>query len=209
MANTLKKINQLPLTAIVTSTVIVLASIQYGLDQIVGQINTMKDLGLAVVAATVSYILANALPANIKHWLVYVGYKYALPGHRCHKVCASDPRLDMSVISSRWPEIFSDEADDENRNALWYAGIYSDVKDAPEVLQSHGNFLLYRDAFSALLIMLVLLMVWLVAQRYFDVLAVQNWVLWFLVVEVVLFMHMAREWGNRMVVNSVACAVGR
>ena len=92
-------------------------------------------------------MLANALPANLKHALVFIGYKYALPGHRCHKVCTSDPRIDIDIVSNRWPEIFAGETDEKSRNALWYSRIYSNVKDVPEVLQSHGNFLLYRDAF--------------------------------------------------------------
>ena len=38
MASTLKQGNQLPLTAILASTVIALVGIQYGVDQVVGQL---------------------------------------------------------------------------------------------------------------------------------------------------------------------------
>ena len=208
MSNTLKQDNKFPLAAILVSTVVILMGVQYGIDQVIGRVATFKDLGFAIVATTASYLLANIMPADLKHLLVYAGYKYALPGHRCNNLCVSDPRIDIETVSKRWPEIFSDETNEKHRNAMWYTDIYSKVKDVPEVLQSHGSFLLYRDVFSALLVLLMFSIIWWFVQGYFDLLHLQIWVSLVLVAEAVFFMYLARIWGNRMVVNSVAAAMG-
>lgn len=207
MADTLKQENRKPLAVILTGTVLGLAALEYGVDQVIGQVSTYKELGLAALASVLAYILANMLPADVKHRLVYVGYKHALPGHRCDTMCAADPRIDLKEAKSRWAELFSDEMQAVDRNAYWYTMIYASVRDRPEVAQSHGNFLLYRDAFSAIFIMFAISVVLYAVPAGDHIPEISFIIPSVLGIEAALFAFLARTWGNRMVTNAFAVAI--
>ena len=209
MATDLKQDNLVPLTTILSVTLVLLAAVQFGLNQVIGTVSSLKELGLATIITAASGVLANVLPANIKHRLVFIGHKYALPGHRCHRICKNDPRIIYERLKEKWPEIFSNTTTDKDRNALWYSDIYSATKNSEEVRQSHRSFLLYRDSFSAIFIMFIASISWIMLQEFFSIPTISNWMTVVLLTEVIIFMYLARNLGNRMVCNSIVVAISK
>jgi len=115
--------------------------------------------------------------------------------------------VDAVEVESRWPEVFSADTAASDRNGLWYRNIYKTVKDAPEVLQAHRNFLLYRDVFSGLLGVLLIVVGWSFwgPEELFGAFKIEVYVV--LGVFTLLSMMAARNAGNRFVVNAVAAAI--
>ena len=107
------------------------------------------------------------------------------------------------TLKRRWPELFAKEVQESDQNSYWYKHIYGPARDAPQVLQAHGSFLLYRDALAGLTVLFVGLLGWRVAASYWPVQHPTTWVLVLLLVSFVVG-QAARPSGHRMVTNAVA-----
>ena len=151
--------------------------------------------------------MSNFLPNSAKHILVFFRFHNVLPGHRCKRICEKDSRLCVEHLEKKWPELFVEDMDASAQNSYWYSKIYSPARNAPEVLQAHRSFLLYRDAASGLFILMIGLLVWRVLSNYFLLPSLGGWPLSFLLVIFLLIAQAARQSGNRMVVNAVAVSL--
>ncbi len=162
---------------------------------------------VSLILSAVLLMLTNLLGHNIKHKLVFTRISNEMPGSRCHTLCKKDPRIDMGVVDTRWPDVFSEETSDSDRNSRWYRHIYKGVKDAPEVLQAHRNFLLYRDVFSGLIGVGLVVLGWSLwgPEDLFGAIKTSVYVV--LGVFALVSMIAARSAGNRFVVNAVAVAI--
>ena len=130
-----------------------------------------------------------------------------MPAGRINKLCFNDPRMIMSAIQEKWPDVFKPDISSQERNALWYNQIYKGVKDFPEVSGAHGSFLLYRDILSAIVCMVIGLILWNFfgnPQLFGEIVPAVYWVLG---ISAILSMSAARNAGNRFVVNAVTTAL--
>lgn len=99
-------------------------------------------------------ILTSLLPASFKAVLVYWRIKNPLPGSRAFSEHArKDHRINLEKLRENVGEF---PLDARKQNAKWYE-LYRQVKDEPSVIDSHKNYLLFRDiaALSLLLIPIV------------------------------------------------------
>jgi hypothetical protein len=102
--------------------------------------NKLLPIGFALVISTV---LNGVVSADNKARLVFLRWRYALPGHRAFSEYArSDPRIDPDALAKLHGAAFPTDPMDQNR--VWYR-IYKTVEKETAVRQVHRDFLLLRD----------------------------------------------------------------
>ena len=211
MEKDLKKENSPQLTVILLATFFMVIASHLGMEwafqKAIDKAEALKNLGMFAVATAMSGILANLLPAGVKHFLVFIGHRHALPGHRCPEICARDPRIPFGEAERKWPALFSSETEQKDKNALWYQKVYKPVRDLESVRNSHRNFLLFRDAFSSTILLFVLAVVLYFTKYSVFGIAVSYTTILVLGLESVITLIAARNSGNRMVVNAVSNAL--
>lgn len=159
----------------------------------------------SLMLSVVLIMLTNILPQSIKHKLVFTRYKDELPACRVDALCKKDIRVEYKVIAERWPEVFSEDIGGAIRNSRWHQQIYQPVKQLSEVSQAHRSFLLYRDAFTGLLLIL-LGTVTLSLIDHEAVGEIKSIVFYLQTILVLTSLLAARVAGNRFVVNAVVAA---
>jgi len=106
-------------------------------------------------------ILSSLISADHKAVLVFWRVKHPLPGSRAFSVHAqADHRIDLAKLKRNVGEFPVSERD---QNSKWY-GLYKQVDSDPSVVDSHKNYLLFRDIAS----MSLLLVPVLLAVLYFS-----------------------------------------
>jgi hypothetical protein len=87
-------------------------------------------------------IFSSLLSADHKAVLVFWRFKYPLPGSRAFSVHAPvDPRIDLAKLEKNVGKFPVSERD---QNSKWY-GLYKQVDSELSVVDSHKNYLLFRD----------------------------------------------------------------
>lgn len=209
MEKDLKAQNTRPLTAMYVGALLLVAAVHWGVE---GVFEFSLQLGEQVLVVAVitalGGVLSNFLPNNVKHPLVYWRIRNVLSGHRCRSICDKDPRLNADDLEGRWPRLFRDDMQADGQNAYWYSKIYRPVRNAPEVLQAHRSFLLYRDAAAGLFLLLLGIVLWKMVGEAVPVPSVSNWSTVILAGMFVLLSQAARQSGDRMVANAVVVALG-
>ena len=208
MEKDLKTQNTVPLTSIYIVTLFLLALVQWGIDEAFAFTELLeKQAYITAVISIFGAVLSNILPNSVKHILVFFRFRNVLPGHRCKAICDKDTRLSMEYLKYKWPDLFSQDMVESAQNAYWYKEIYSPVRNTPEVLQAHRNFLLYRDAVAGLFILMIGLLAWRCLATLVSVPSIGPWSLLLLVGIIFLLAQAGRQSGIRMVTNSVAVGV--
>ena len=209
MEKDLKTQNAWPLAAMYVGTLLVVAVVHWGVEEVFALSLQLVEQVLVVAAITAfGGVLSNFLPNDLKHPLVYWRFRNVLSGHRCRGICEKDPRLLSGDLKRRWPRMFLGEMNEDEQNVYWYNQIYRPVRNAPEVLQAHRSFLLFRDAGAGLLLLLVGVVLWKVVGEVAPVQSVSIWSVVTLAGIFVLVSQAARQSGDRMVANAVAVALG-
>ena len=209
MEKDLKAQNAWPLTAMYVGTLLLVAIVHWGVEEVFTFSLQLGEQVLVVAAITAfGGVLSNFLPNHLKHPLVYWRIRNVLSGHRCRSICEKDPRLLSSDLQRKWPLLFLHEMKEDEQNAYWYNEIYRSVRNEPEVLQAHRSFLLFRDAATGLLLLLVGLLLWKAVGETVPVQFVSLWSAAILAGMFVLVCQAARQSGDRMVANAVAVALG-
>lgn len=203
----LKKENNRSIFLILAAAILICSGFQLGFDGLPSWIEAGVSGAVSLILSAVLLMLSNLLGHNIKHKLVFTRISNEMPGSRCHVLCKKDPRIEMGIVEARWPDVFSRDTSASDRNSRWYRYIYKGVKDAPEVLQSHRNFLLYRDVFSGLIGVGLVVLGWSLwgPEDLFGPIKASVYVV--LGVFALVSMIAARNAGNRFVVNAVAAAI--
>ena len=190
-------------------TLLVVAVVHWGVEEVFALSLQLGEQVLVVAAITAfGGVLSNFLPNDLKHPVVYWRFRNVLSGHRCRSICEKDPRLLSGELKRRWPRLFLHEMNEDEQNAYWYNQIYRPVRNAPEVLQAHRSFLLFRDAGAGLFLLLVGIVLWKVVGEAAPVQSVSIWSAAILAGIFVLVSQAARQSGDRMVANAVAVALG-
>ena len=203
----LKSKNIIALTAIYGGVFVLLASVHWGAEKAFEISNQLLQNGLVgMVITAFAGTLSNFLPNTAKYALVYFRFRHALPGHRWKIICKNDPRISFERLEQRWPELFTEEMDLHSHNSFWYSEIYWPLRNAPEVLQAHKSFLLYRDAAAGLFVLLIALLVSCVLASRFPVPSLGGWSFLLLVSILLVLRQAAWQSGHRLVANAVAVA---
>lgn len=174
-------------------------------------IEDLTPTRLAVVRASLTALLpipvlifSSLISADHKAILVFWRCKHPLPGSRAFSVHApADHRIDLTKLKKNVGEFPVGERD---QNAKWY-GLYKQVDSDPSVVDSHKNYLLFRDiaAMSLLLVPIV------PAVMYFSGLETPRILIstaWFLG-QYLVAAFAARTTGIRFVQNVLAVHAGR
>lgn len=209
MEKDLKAQNARTLTAMYVGTLLLVAVVHWGFEEVF-KFSLQLGEQVLVVAAITAFggVLSNFLPNGIKHPLVYCRFRNVLSGHRCRSICEKDPRLLSDDLERRWPRLFLHEMEEVEQNAYWYKEIYRPVRNEPEVLQAHRSFLLFRDAATGLFLLLVGILLWKVVGAAAPVQSLSIWSAVILAGLFLLVSQSARQSGDRMVANAVAVALG-
>jgi hypothetical protein len=98
-------------------------------------------------------MLSYLISAEKKAILVFWRLKYPLPGSRAFSQHApADHRIDLSKLRKHVGEFPTNERD---QNAKWFS-LYKLVDSDPSVVDSHKNYLLFRDIAAMSLILVIL-----------------------------------------------------
>jgi hypothetical protein len=111
-----------------------------GVRALFSDASKLLPIGFALVISTV---LNGLLSADNKARLVFLRWRYALPGHRAFSEYArSDPRIDPVALAKLHGSAFPTDPADQNR--VWYR-MYKTIEKESAVHQVHRDFLLLRD----------------------------------------------------------------
>jgi hypothetical protein len=111
-----------------------------GVKALLTESTNLLPVGFALIVTTVANGL---LSAETKARLVFLRWKYALPGHRAFsKYAASDSRIDTAKLKKVCGNKFPEDPVEQNRT--WYR-LYKTVEGNASVLQVQRDFLLMRD----------------------------------------------------------------
>ncbi len=208
MEKDLKAQNAWPLTAMYVGTILLVAFVHWGVEDVFEFSLQLGEQALVITAITAfGGVLSNFLPNHLKHPLVYWRFRNVLSGHRCRSICEKDSRLLFGDLQRKWPKLFLHEMKEDEQNSYWYKEIYRLVRNEPEVLQAHRSFLLFRDAAAGIFLLLLSLLLWKAVGEAVPVQSVSFWSAATLAGIFVLVSQAARQSGDRMVVNAVAVAL--
>jgi len=143
--------------------------------------------------------LSSLLSADLKAKLVFWRIKYPLPGSQAFsKYAQADHRIDLAALKKNIGEFPISERD---QNSKWY-GLYKQVQSDTSVVDSHKNYLLFRDiaAMSLLLVPVVPLVMYLSNVAEKSILICTSWFL----IQFFLAAYAARTNGIRFVQNVLA-----
>jgi hypothetical protein len=104
---------------------------------------------LPVPILFLSYVLSQSQKATIVFWRL----KNPMPGSRAFSVHApADVRINMAALKTNVGEF---PVDEREQNSMWYR-LYKLVENDTAVLESHQNFLMFRDIAAMSLLLVVL-----------------------------------------------------
>ncbi len=94
----------------------------------------------------VAALFSSLLPASVKHQLVFLRRKNALPGHRFLQLAEHDQRIDLLRLKQQILPLVQLNVTEEQHNQVWYQHIYHPNQNAPLVKGAHKAFLQWRDS---------------------------------------------------------------
>jgi hypothetical protein len=124
-------------------------------------INELTPTKVAVIRASLTtllpipaLILSSLISSDHKAVLVFWRFKHPLPGARAFSVHAlADPRIDLAKLKKNVGEF---PVAEREQNSKWY-GLYKQVDSDPSVVDSHKNYLLFRDVATMSLLLVPVL----------------------------------------------------
>jgi hypothetical protein len=174
----------------------------------------IQDLTLTTVAAVrtsltallpiPALILSSLISADHKAILVFWRLKYPLPGSRAFSVYApTDSRIDLAKLKKHVGEF---PVGAREQNAKWYS-LYKQVDSDPSVVDSHKNYLLFRDiaAMSLLLVPVLPVAMYFIGVNMPRILISTTWFLG----QYLITAFAARTTGIRFVQNVLAVHASR
>lgn len=123
--------------------VVVLSAVAFHvpLDSLTTKMAVIRS-GLTALLPMPLLVLSYLIPQSLKARLVFWRWKNPLPGARAFSEHApADPRIDLAALKKNvgpFPQA------EEEQNATWYR-LYKQVQSDATVVESHQNFLLFRD----------------------------------------------------------------
>lgn len=138
-------------TLVLDFLVLLVVAFQTAIDDLTPTRMAVIRASLTALLPIPALILSSLISADHKAILVFWRLKRPLPGSRAFSVHApADHRIDLAKLKKNVGEFPVSERD---QNSKWY-GLYKQVDSDPSVVDSHKNYLLFRDiaAMSLLLV---------------------------------------------------------
>lgn len=199
----LKTQNVAPLALLMLAVLVVAYFVTIGTIDITMLSSWSSDAGLLGLFGTVCILLSYLIPAEWKHMLIFFRLQDVLPGHRFIQLSEKDPRIDSEALAVCLELSCVDSNNSVKQNNLWYQKIYRPHRDRAEIASIHKSFLLYRDAATVCLFLLVIVSVTqLLLENFASVIGVKGLVV--IAVFWVAFVLAAQNAGKRFVTTSVA-----
>jgi hypothetical protein len=149
-------------------------------------------------------IFSSLVPADYKAILVFWRLVHPLPGARAFSVHApADPRIDLARLKKHVGQFPIGERD---QNARWYS-LYKQVNSDHSVIDSHKNYLLFRDiaTMSLLLVPVLPVVMYFSGVEIWSIVATAGWFL----MQYLVTALAARTTGIRFVQNVLAVHASR
>ncbi|MFK5947864.1 MAG: hypothetical protein QM500_03715 [Methylococcales bacterium] len=198
----MKSQNIIPLGGIVGVCLVVSWCVVYGIQGLNEYKGFVSELGGTAFILVVSTWVANILPAEIKHRIIFFRYKNSLPGHRFMSLIKRDSRIDLEKVETKYGFVGGKKYSAKEQNKIWYNDIYIPNQEQLLVCNAHKSFLLYRDASSVVILMAVFI---LAIGFYHDALSPLFSIV--MIIESVLLAVAANSLGNRFVTTAVVVSV--
>jgi hypothetical protein len=205
-SKTLKGRNLAWLVATLVLDVLVLLVIVFhtAIDDLTPTRVALLRASLATLLPVPALIVSSLISADHKAILVFWRLNYPLPGAGAFSVHAiADHRIDLAKLKKNVGEFPLAERD---QNSKWYA-LYKQVDSDPSVVDSHKNYLLFRDiaSMSLLLVPVLPLALYFSGAEASGVLVSGAWFL----VQYLITGFAARTTGIRFVRNVLAVHASR
>ncbi|MDP9607496.1 UNVERIFIED_ORG: hypothetical protein J2W38_007321 [Variovorax paradoxus] len=205
-SKTLKGRNLAWLVATLVLDVLVLLVIAFhtAIDDLTPTKVAVIRASLTTLLPVPALILSSLISSDHKAILVFWRLQHPLPGARAFSVHApADPRIDLEKLKKNVGE-FPDAQ--REQNSKWY-GLYKQVDSDPSVVDSHKNYLLFRDiaVMSLLLVPVLPLAMYLIGADWTRISISAAWFLG----QYLITAFAARTTGIRFVQNVLAVHASR
>lgn len=200
--SSLKRQNVGSLSAIVGSCVVIAWCLAYGITGLPEYKGFLVEMGGSAFLVVIATWFSNIIPADMKHQIVFLRVRNALPGHRFIRLIKNDSRVDLNAVSKILGLSAGQKLNEKEQNKVWYNQLYKPVSDNVLVQSVHKSFLLYRDA--GISVGLISVSVFLMSIRFPEIDAILSYML---MIQAVLLMIAANSVGKRFVTTAVVEAV--
>lgn len=160
----------------------------------------LKNISFPSVFFILTLTINSLVSRETKAMLIFWRTKNIMPGHFAFTIhMQNDSRINEAILIEKYGPL---PIEPQEQNRLWYK-IYRDVGDSKQIEQIHKHFLLFRDFFF---VMLVILIFTFIILLILDSQAIKLRYLYFipLIIQVLLFMLAARVSGVSFVKNVLA-----
>lgn len=162
-------------------------------------------IGPLVCLKVLLSLLASVIATRWKERLVHLRWNNPLPGSRCDQLMARDARIDPANLPPEVKALRDEPLTPHERNARWYRDVYRPVSKDLAILNSHRQYLLYRDASAGVFLLLVISgLADLGSRLIFGVPLMTGLAYFVLLIYLALLMVAANVAGNRMVTGAIA-----
>ena len=173
-------------------------------DSIWGLIEKVQTSGIGLILASVFALLVNGiLKTDYKNMIVFWKVKHPLPSYRVFSHLAQkDHRIDWDEFNRKYNPI---PVDPESQSKLWYR-LLKKYPDDEMILQSHRDYLLYRDLTSISFLMLLVYVVAFILLKIFG-LDISSLLILLFLSEYLILLISARNKAERFVLNVISCDI--
>ena len=163
------------------------------------EVGLIKGAGL-FVTSILTLLINGFYKSEHKYIIVFWKIKNSLPGCRVFtELATKDPRIDYNSLVQKYDPL---PTKPEEQNKLWYK-ILKKHPDDQAILQSHRDFLLFRDLTAITFsLMIIFLLVFVTARIFHFNLGISYFIIFLL--EYLLLVVITRNKAERFVLNVVA-----
>lgn len=171
-------------------------------DSILDLVKKVQTSGIGLIFASILTLLINGiLKTDYKNIMVFWKVKQPLPSYRVFShLVKNDHRIDYDELNTKYNPL---PLDPESQSKLWYK-LLKKYPDDEMILQSHRDYLLYRDLTA---ISFLLSVIYLITFLLLKILGINISILLIIVflMEYLILLIAARAKAERFVLNVVSC----
>lgn len=171
-------------------------------DSILDLVEKVQTSGIGLIFASILTLLINGiLKTDYKNIMVFWKVKQPLPSYRVFShLIKNDHRIDYDELNTKYNPL---PLDPESQSKLWYK-LLKKYPDDEMILQSHRDYLLYRDLTAISFLLSVIYLITFLLLKIFGINISILLILVFLL-EYLILLIAARAKAERFVLNVVSC----
>lgn len=165
-------------------------------------VEKVQTSGIGLIFASILTLLINGiLKTDYKNIMVFWKVKQPLPSYRVFShLIKNDHRIDYDELNTKYNPL---PLDPESQSKLWYK-LLKKYPDDEMILQSHRDYLLYRDLTAISFLLSVIYLITFLLLKIFGINISILLILVFLL-EYLILLIAARAKAERFVLNVVSC----